>query len=162
MSWLPDLDVAFATEPLDPDDLEPAERARYEALPTFGPRRIDWLRGRRALRSVHGPHRSLSHTSGLAVAVAARQPVGVDIEVRQPSERGRRFFVRPDDTPADLLHVWTVKEATFKADPDNAGRILRDYRLDGSVSIGPDGSSYDHVTTPLTGGLLSIAVRRCN
>jgi phosphopantetheinyl transferase len=84
------------------------------------------------------PRLSLSHSGDLAVAVGLREAyaagVGVDLERdRDVPPRAARFFLsESEDRPADqrlLLELWTVKEAVFKADLDNAGRLLRDYRV---------------------------------
>ncbi|MFX4293304.1 4'-phosphopantetheinyl transferase superfamily protein [Streptomyces bohaiensis] len=100
--------------------------------------------------SVHGfpqPRASLSYAGDLAVAVVAAggasalSGLGADIELRTPAPGTARFFLtdREQDhlaalpaprRPASLLRLWTVKEALYKADPDNARTRLRDYALD--------------------------------
>ena len=93
------------------------------------------------------PRLSLSHTGRAAVAVGARMDdvcgTGVDLEAWRPIDaQAARFFLDPDelirwpdwvigsdDQSTTLLRLWTVKEAVFKADTENAGRTLRDYRV---------------------------------
>ncbi len=87
---------------------------------------------------------SLAHTDEAAVAVAtlARQGLGIGVDVeradRRPQERAARFFLSTAeqkwlaalpaaDQPLALLRLWTVKEALYKANPDNAGTVLNEY-----------------------------------
>jgi 4'-phosphopantetheinyl transferase EntD len=94
---------------------------------------------------------SLSHTTQAlsegpctALAVATASPIaglGLDMEpqrVVQPQTA--RFFLTDveqqaletfssEARPDVLLRLWTVKEAVFKADPCNAGRVLRHYQI---------------------------------
>ncbi len=98
---------------------------------------------------VRFPHRaySLAHTAGLAAAVRVREPavlgVGIDIErpSRQPQMRAAHFFLTETERswvdtqlegrrPACLLRLWTVKEALYKANPENASTVLAEYQLD--------------------------------
>lgn len=181
---LPDLSGALgvavrlhaATTAANLEDLTPAERA---AMPG-GSRRHDWLLGRAALKallsgadtaSLRFPHRSLSltHSSGLAVAAlaaGAQAGVGVDYEgPRRPDPRTARFFLRNQERRPgeDLLRLWTVKEALFKATPDNAGAALVDCELadpqavEGSAA-GRDGWAFRYASTPLGEGWLTVAV----
>lgn len=90
--------------------------------------------------SVRFPHPSLSlaHSGNTAVAVGLRRGgatgVGVDVELpRDVDRRAARFFLGPGEerlaADTGLQQLWTVKEAVFKADLDNAGHLLRDYRI---------------------------------
>jgi phosphopantetheinyl transferase (holo-ACP synthase) len=136
--------------------LSPEERRRHDGFAS-PERRREWRRGRAALKLLVGgdtaalrfphPRLSLSHAAGRAVAVAldGAPPgvvgVGVDLEgPRRPREETARFFLdererawlaalAPAERPAELLRLWTVKEALFKADPDNDGGALADYAL---------------------------------
>ena len=68
--------------------------------------------------------------------------IGLDIESgRSINQSAARFFLteteqdwlKQQDAPASsriLLRLWTVKEAIFKADPDNTEKILGDYVLE--------------------------------
>lgn len=107
---------------------------------------------------------SLSHSGGIALAVACAETfsepasasargLGVDIEAdRSLRPEAARFFLTPDeqerlarpgpgaagmDHAQELLRAWTIKEAVFKSDPDNRGRMLADYRLaDAAARVG--------------------------
>jgi hypothetical protein len=146
-----------ATVPLATDALSAGERAAWRRLPEEGPRRRDWLLGRAALKplvdgadtaAVAFPHPrlSLTHSGPMAVAVSvdsdnAPAGVGVDLETRSGADpRAARFFLHDDEEasePHDVLRLWTVKEALYKATPANAGGRLLDYRVvDPSASNG--------------------------
>ncbi|MBI3858065.1 MAG: 4'-phosphopantetheinyl transferase superfamily protein [Planctomycetes bacterium] len=97
-----------------------------------------------ALKFPH-PHLSLTHSDTWAVAVGSASPkllgIGVDLQVKAaPKPDTARRFLNPaelvwlrrmeeEERPRMMHRLWTVKEATFKADPDNAGKTLRDYGL---------------------------------
>jgi phosphopantetheinyl transferase len=151
---------------------------------------VSWLRGRAALKRLlaeHGPqtdtstivfpHRrlSLTHSGDYAVAMAVEAPgqagVGVDIELdREPRSSMARFFLsdaerETDWSLADLLRLWTVKEALFKADPGNAGHSLTDYNMTdckshvGTASVRHDSTLWmRYASVPLDGGFLSAAI----
>ncbi|HEY2042909.1 MAG TPA: 4'-phosphopantetheinyl transferase superfamily protein [Jatrophihabitans sp.] len=91
---------------------------------------------------------SITHSGGWGACVTALSPVsehvvgvGVDAEpLRDASARAARFFLDSDEQAwladaqasiraAEQVRMWTIKEAVFKADPDNAEHILMDYRL---------------------------------
>lgn len=147
------------------------------ALPA-GPRRQDWLLGRAALKA-HGigdtstvvfPNRGLSLTHSAGVAVAARcdgdqAGVGVDLEAwRTIDPRSARFFLGPDEQ-GDLLRLWTVKEALFKATPANAGAVLVDYRVEDPCSLegtaqDRHGRMFEYLSRRRPEGWLTIAVCR--
>lgn len=164
------------TDPAPLTDLSPAERAQMPG----GTRRHDWLLGRAALKWLLGgadtsqlrfPNRclSLTHGSGLAVAAdaaGAQAGVGVDYEgPRTPDPRTARFFLREREQQlaGDLLRLWTVKEALFKATPGNAGAVLLDYdvadpgTLAGTASDRA-GRTFRYVSRPLHEGWLTVAV----
>jgi hypothetical protein len=103
---------------------------------------------RRALRLLTGilgdqaGSTSLSHTGEMSVAAAAvgaTAGIGVDLEENRPVDpEARRFFLREHergwlaaaDSPAEEhIRLWTVKEALFKADPDNSGTVLGSYTV---------------------------------
>ncbi len=171
--------LAFATTPATPDDLSPGERAQCPA----GLRRNDWLLGRAALKRVLGggdtshlrfPSRSLSlsHAGGLAVVVqvdGGQAGVGVDYEPwRVVDPRTARFFLGPHERErargeADLLRLWTVKEALWKATPQNLGATLVDYETDddaeaaGGAVDGRD-QVFRYASRSVDGGWLTVAV----
>jgi acyl carrier protein len=112
--------------------------------------------------SLRFPHRrfSLSHTEtmGVAAGVVAPLPwrlagVGVDIEPERPVDpRTARFFLTGPERDwlsavdagrrgGELLRLWTVKEALFKADPANRGTTLAHYQTrDPAAPAGPAGA----------------------
>jgi hypothetical protein len=188
------LDFALALDPLDPGVLASGERVRYASL-GHPARRTEWLRGRAALKILlrrqghtedtsllHFPHPrlSLTHSAGLALAVSSPDPslqgLGIDFEAHRPVKPGtERFFLTEAErnrlgqsSEADLLRLWTVKEALFKADPDNGrdgGRHLFSYSLSGSLraphgeALGPDPvNRFRYFTLETPEGFLSVAV----
>jgi 4'-phosphopantetheinyl transferase EntD/acyl carrier protein len=129
------------------------------------------------------PLASLSHSGDRAVAavVPARPArvagVGVDIELdRECDPRTAPFFLteaeraRLTAAPAParaaaLLRLWTVKEALFKADPDNAAAVLRDYavadpaaRRGQAVRAAAPAVEFRYLSLAVPRGFLSVAV----
>ena len=119
-------------------------------------RYFDWVRGRCALKriirslnkdldvtkvSFPHPFLSLSHTKDCAVAIGILngaktvKGIGIDLELdRKVSKKHAKFYL--NDFESDLkinsdhwLRLWTVKEALFKADPDNDRNVLKDYTV---------------------------------
>lgn len=88
---------------------------------------------------------SLTHSSDVALAVAepsgCLDGIGVDLEVgtRIQPAAARFFLTRREQSwmqsqkserwPLHLLRLWCVKEAVFKANPENAGQMLADHAL---------------------------------
>jgi phosphopantetheinyl transferase len=150
--------VCVEVQPIPENRLTPGETADFAKL-TAPARRESWLCGRAALKRLGAaigqgedtsafkfphPKMSLTHSESWAVAIGSNSPklngIGVDLEVKIPKPETARRFLNPselvwlrrmDETDhSRLLHrLWTVKEAIFKADPENAGRTLRDYAL---------------------------------
>jgi len=169
--------LAAVSTPVSVSDLTPGELAQVPE----GLRRTDWLRGRAALKLLLGqesdtstvtfPHRSLSltHAAGWAVAAGCDADdgghigLGVDFEGgRRVDPRAARFFLRPHER-GDLLRLWTVKEALFKATPDNGGAMLLDYEVaDANALAGTasdrSGRRFRYTSAPLRQGWLTIAV----
>ena len=186
------LRVAVARQPLAPADLSSGERSTLHGF-TSTARRREWLTGRAALKRLLArlgadgdtsrivfPHAqlALTHSRGVAIAVAAPDPrgVGVDLELRRGIEpQAARFFLaggesalaaRADGASRILLRLWTAKEALFKADGDNAHRTLRDYRFDdpagsggGARRAGRREARFRYSSFRVAGGYLSVAVR---
>lgn len=89
---------------------------------------------------------SLTHISGFAIAVAvpegALRGVGVDLEVRRATTpRIERFFLTKRERAAlarrpahlhcdDRVRLWTVKEAVFKACPENHSLSLTSFEVE--------------------------------
>lgn len=177
--------LAAATAPLPPEALTPGELARLEAMPTEA-RRRDWLLGRAALKALLGagadtsvlafPDRrlSLAHAGGRAFAALAGGDTvvgtGIDFEPSRAAvdPRTARFFLSPAEraavgTAGDLLRLWTVKEALFKATADNGGLVLADYGLVDPTAphgtcTGPRAEHLRYATVPVAGGTLTVAV----
>jgi 4'-phosphopantetheinyl transferase EntD len=96
------------------------------------------------LRFPH-PRISLTHSEGWAVAIGLNSDklggLGVDLELKSvPKPETARKFLNPSelvwlrrmdegDHPRLLHRLWTVKEALFKADPENNGKTVKDYAL---------------------------------
>lgn len=141
---------------------------------------IELGEGPRDVENLKFPQRclSISHSTGVAVAcgVADRSPVrgmGIDVErARTVSARLGRFFLRDEEASAlgsvsneEVLRLWTVKEAIFKADPQNKDRVLRHYRVnDLRQGSGPamhvdSGAGFYFASVPLVdGGWLTVAI----
>lgn len=181
--------ISAVSEPISEELLRPREREQLARL-TSPLRRDGWLRGRAALRELGfedsadlifpRPDCSLAHSGDWAVAVALPPGVvagvGMDLELgRGPREEAARKFleererawlaVQPSDLRgAALLRCWTVKEAAFKADPENRGCVVGDYRLEdpgaerGRVRRG--GRCFEYDSCLVDAGGISIAVLR--
>lgn len=173
------------------EELSPTERRQLAEL-TTRERARSWLRGRGALKALIGPfgdtdtariqfpspRYSLTHSGDVAVAVVARSErqrgIGVDVEWDRPAPvAAARFYLTereaewtaglPDhERGTELLRLWTVKEALFKADPDNGPRVLSDYELadPGSWTGCATGARFvlRSISFRLRGGLLTLAV----
>ena len=167
----------MATTPAAVEDLVPGERAR---LPT-GRRRHEWLLGRAALKALLGiddtsslafPNRSVSLTHAAGVAVAARcdgpqAGLGVDLEGWQDIDAGTaRLYLHPHEHPheqGDLLRLWTVKEALFKATPSNGDAMFLDYEVEdphplGGVARDRHGRRFEYLSHRRPEGWLTLAV----
>ncbi len=126
--------------------------------------RATWLRGRRALKRLLGgvdtarlafphPRLSVSHSGVWSVAVlsnSATEGTGVDIQLKQgPSARTARLFLTQTEQAwagsrsTELLRLWTVKEALFKADPDNAESWFSLYSTDDAAATTGDATRSD-------------------
>jgi len=176
--------LARVTEPLSPSVLSPGEAVQCCARRPGQPRR-DWLLGRAALRAVIGdgddtsdlsfpsPTLSLTHAGGIAVAVRTDEVVGgigVDFEPRRPGTDPRiaRFFLNETERaaatgPAALLRLWTIKEALYKATPDNGSYVLADLELADPCeahgdAVGRRGETLRYAAIDALGGHLAVAV----
>ena len=119
-------------------------------------RYFDWIRGRSALKKVFehlnksidvtkisfpNEYFSISHTKDCAVAIGilnnceSSNGVGIDLELnRKIDAKHTRYYLSKYESDLvnsndDLLRLWTVKEALFKADPNNDGVILKYYNV---------------------------------
>lgn len=127
---------------------------------------------------------SLTHSGGIAVAAGASgwtaRGIGIDLERRDGNGvrshfPEARFFLRAkewsrirrsDSIAGELLRLWTVKEALYKADLDNEKRVLADYllpdpsRCHGHAALASGGSAhFRYASFRVPGGFFSIAVR---
>jgi 4'-phosphopantetheinyl transferase EntD len=187
------ISAAVAAAPIEEDLLTEDERRRYAEVGDTS-RCDSWLRGRAALKHLLArigespdtarlefphPRLSLSHCGRYAVAIAspaaATSGMGVDLELRRevPADAAR-FFLSVDErrqlplAPGrELLRLWTVKEAVFKADLGNAGRGLLDYHLADTAArqglarvCGGRAAVIRYASLTLPGGFLSAAVVR--
>jgi len=184
--------ACFENQPLPEDRLTPAEREELARLTAPGRReswlrgrsalkRLQASLGgsddTSTLKFPH-PRLSLTHSESWAVAVGSSSPkllgLGVDLEVKAgPKPETAPRFLNPAevvwlrrmdeaDRPKMLHRLWTVKEATFKADPENQGRTLKQYGLadpgfvSGKARRGERVFYYASFVVP--GGFLSVAV----
>ncbi len=186
-----DVRLAEASQPLSTETVTAGERVAWQHLGSEA-RRHDWLLGRAALKALLPPgfdtstltfpHPRLSLTHAGGTAWAARighghaldgsPPLGVGIDFeprgRAPDARAARFFLSPDELaaasgPADLLGLWTVKEALYKATPHNLSCALVDFRIDDPTAVlgtarGPRGETLRYSTVEVASGLLTVAV----
>ena len=124
------------------------------------------------------PKLSLTHSESWAIAVGSTSPkllgIGVDLEVKgAPKPETARRFLNPaelvwlrrmdeGDREKMLHRLWTVKEATFKADPENPGKTLRDYGLADPGFVAGKARRGDRVfyytSFEVPDGFLSVAV----
>jgi hypothetical protein len=76
---------------------------------------------------------SLSHSAGWVLAVGGAQPIGVDLEPesRPLSLKALERLTTPEERVLGLppVALWCLKEAAFKATPDNHGRVLSEFKL---------------------------------
>jgi 4'-phosphopantetheinyl transferase EntD len=121
---------------------------------------------------------SLAHTDVYAVAALKNSKkylgIGVDLEEKKTfiQERALRLYFSPNElermpTMADQimrLMVWVAKEAVFKADLNNKGRVLGNYSLQnfepyGKAQCDLDGGCFTYSCHEWRGNLLAVAVK---
>ena len=153
------IQACFESQPVAEDRLTAGERAVFDTLasPTRRASWLRGRAALKRLQASIGgaedtsilkfphPKISLTHSESWAIAIGSSSPkllgIGVDLEVKGiPKPETARRFLNPaelvwlrrmdeGDRPNMLHRLWTVKEATFKADPENPGKTLRDYGL---------------------------------
>ena len=131
------------------------------------------------------PRLSLTHsgTHAVAVGVAHNLPlmgIGVDLEIQHTVlPEAARFFLTEEEQrwlarlaagsrARELLRLWTIKEAVFKADVQNAGRLLADYQLAAPearngialLTAAKDRRAFCYTSRTFKQGFLALAVRR--
>jgi 4'-phosphopantetheinyl transferase EntD len=134
------------------------------------------------------PRFSLSHSGDFAVAVAVAVAekaapsahglagIGVDLEVgRVPARRGATFFLTeaeclhvdqlgPAEQPEALLRLWTVKEALYKANPENQTTWFTHYAVEapglhtGNAVVAIPKRRLRFTSLPVPSGYLSFAI----
>lgn len=128
-------------------ELSDSERIRAGALPP-GPRRIEWAEARRLEREARaalgpepGAMLSISHTTGIVLVLGAlwKAPgplgLGIDVELLDRAITDRVSNRIADSSERALfptltdLNLWVIKEACFKANPDNEGTVVAQYRV---------------------------------
>lgn len=187
------IELTVVRDGLEPLNLSSAEAQQYKRIASQT-RRRSWLMGRRAVRKVLATPRlsqgaaggapliSLAYSGDCAVAAGTVSEavigLGVDLELEAgPAAAGERFFLTDGEIawlalqPAPLrtrqrLRLWTLKEALFKADPENESGWLRDYevlrphRTTSRAATLRGGCKIDFLcsSVALAGGFLSVAV----
>ena len=148
-------ELVFACSREDNPTLSATEKKQSDCLRGW-PRREGWLRGRSALKklllslkmdpdtstlSFPHPTLSLSHTKDWAVAIGVLagpmkiDGIGIDLELSRPVQDDHaRFYLSKSECESAIdedqrLRLWTVKEALFKADPDNHDAVIGHYRV---------------------------------
>ena len=183
--------LVAATRPVPLRLLTAGEREQLDRL-SAGEHRRHWLLGRAALKALCGPEAdtsalafphprlSLTHAGGMAVALGVGVGVGIRVAVAgagvdfEPWRRRvvpavARFILSPVEAAAAggtsraLLRLWTVKEALFKATPDNADAVFVDYHVaDASAPLGTaqraEGEAFRYASVSTAVGVLTVAV----
>lgn len=187
------LAIEIAGEPLAPGAMTRTEHAQYLSV-RGGVREESWLRGRAALKgllqrlertvdtsSMSFPNErySLTHSGPYAVACGTAQRdvrgMGIDLEVAaQPSPDAARLFLTPaelawlsglTDPRGELVRLWTIKEALFKADLHNGSNWLTDYELirpakrRGEAVASRSGHRFRYASLAVEQGAISVATR---
>lgn len=129
---------------------------------------------------------SLSHHADYAIAIGTNSGdidgIGIDVEsIRSLPANAYRFFmtkVEQDwlatcsnhDLKREAIRLWSIKEALFKADPENEGcglyqyetRSAKDQRGCGKKTIN-DNLSFFYESLAINNGFLSVAIcRKCS
>jgi hypothetical protein len=176
--------LAVSDVPAPIESLRPGELAQSRKLAS-GPARLDWLRGRAALKALLGPGYdtsrlrfpneaiSLTHAGELAVAVRTDddyEGIGIDFEPwrTEVGPRAAHLFLGPAELvgrlpPGGLLQLWTIKEALYKATPGNKGYLLVDFEVHDTAALcgeatGPRGETLRYAALRFEPGSLAIGV----
>ena len=174
-----DARLVVVRTPVDPARLSRPEQLSASLIRS-PERQSQWLRGRAALRALMmrmkrfpttaglrfpHPELSLTHTGEVAIAVGVEgaDGVGVDLETKVPSDRAARRFLSPRERGGDARRLWTVKEACFKADLENAGATVSQFEIaEPASAVGRArraGRDFLYASTEAFHGWLTVAVR---
>lgn len=153
------LEIPLIIARSDPNRRTILTELEHERLTSFGSerRRKQWLIGRNALKQVlsalsldddtcvisfPNARLSLTHSGDIAYAVgtaAVALGIGIDFErPRRMSTKAAHFYLAPrevtwvegrNDRNAELLRLWTAKEAAYKSYLGNTGKILKDFTI---------------------------------
>jgi hypothetical protein len=189
------LKIVISSEPVALHQLTPEEQARLDGLAASPRRlswlkgRLA-LKGllnslgedqETAGISFPNPRFSLTHSGDYAIALgtacAKLGGIGVDLEVNRPilGETARFFLTEPEQAwvmnvdeslrTANLLRLWTIKEALFKSDPRNPERWFADYSMEAPAALGGrafvrgcEAEEFRYFCFDVDGGFLSVAV----
>lgn len=162
-----DLKLSLAMQPAEKSTLSSCELDRLTGL-KLEQRKQSWLVGRNALKSLCNsmnlstdtsllsmphPHISLTHSGKIAVAIGCRNEasgIGIDLElVERPGQEAARLFltmsemqqlesVPEHEKPWLMQKLWCIKEAAFKANPDNHSSHVFDYEIENIFSHNGD------------------------
>lgn len=131
-----------------------------------------------SVRAAQKDH-SLTHAGQSMFALAVRSGgfsgVGIDFEPWRPlDQRHQRLMLTARESVAlgaatarDLLRIWTVKEACFKADAGGQQRWVTAYALDNPaqksggarISRGRQVHRFRYISMEVPGGILSVAFK---
>lgn len=153
-----ELEVSLAIQSAEQTVLSSGELERLAEF-KLERRKQSWSLGRAALKSLCNtlgydtdtsllklphPRLSLTHSESVAMAIGCREEtggIGIDLElVKQPDQESARFFltgfemhqlksVPHQARPWLLQKLWCIKEAAFKANPDNHSTHVFDYEV---------------------------------
>ena len=87
--------------------------------------------GRRVLTSMSHSRDTVLAAAGLSGPQSGGMGVDLERTDREISESLKKRFMGQGEESLGLLplEIWTVKEACFKADPDQAGKLVSGYRI---------------------------------
>ncbi|MCC8175193.1 MAG: 4'-phosphopantetheinyl transferase superfamily protein [Bacteroidales bacterium] len=131
----------------------PSRRSREIALrdilvaEAFGPeaKLVHDEHGAPSIAGFNG-HISITHSrDSVALAISPSQRIGIDIEHPRDTQlqRVKERFVSPKDSPIlSLLHLWTAKEAVYKA-AASPGLSLTDIVVTPQSATIPDGRQFN-------------------
>lgn len=170
-------------------DLTETQKAKFSQIKNT-PKVFSWLKGKAALRELLGennnlnffPHSkiSLTHSGNYALAIQALdqkiQGIGLDFEKnRILRKKAAKFFLSQNEInwlnelpeekiSKNLLRLWTVKEALFKADLNqtkfNNYFIENPQNLIGTALKHNSKEVYNFASLELFGGYLSLAFKQ--